>query len=81
MNTDPKERARQTIQREQMTWPTFWDGGNTGGPIARMWANVAWPTFNVIDAKGVIRYRSVHGEELEQAVDKLLAEMGKSAKN
>lgn len=64
-----------------MTWPTWWDGGNTSGPISRMWNNVAWPTFHVIDAKGIIRYRSMHGEDLEQAVDTLLAEMRKTAKN
>ena len=34
-----------------------------------------WPTIYVLDARGVIRYKNVRGEALDQAVDALLAEM------
>ena len=33
-----------------------------------------WPTIYVLDQKGVIRYRDVRDEEMEEAVLKLLAE-------
>jgi hypothetical protein len=33
-----------------------------------------FPTVYVIDAKGVIRYKHVRGKDLEEAVEKLLAE-------
>ena len=34
-----------------------------------------WPTIYVLDAKGVIRYKNVRGEAMDQAVDTLLAEL------
>jgi hypothetical protein len=79
VNTDAKERARSTLQREQMTWPTFWDGGNTSGPIARQWNNRAWPSFHVLDAKGVIRFKGVPGADVDKAVAELLKERGATA--
>ena len=58
-----------------MTWQSFWDGGSTRGPISTQWAITAWPTVYVLDAKGVIRYKNVHGDDLEEAIDTLLAEI------
>ena len=77
INSDPKERLRQTIKKENMTWRSWWDGGSTGGPIAKAWKVNGWPTIYVLDHKGVIRYRDVREKELEKAVDTLLAEMSK----
>ena len=34
-----------------------------------------WPTIYVLDAKGVIRYKGLRGDELDKAVDELLKEM------
>ena len=69
------EIAAQAIEREQMTWPSFFDGGSVRGPIATMWAVHAWPTIYVIDAEGIIRYENLRGEELEKAVLRLLEEL------
>ncbi len=82
VNTDPKERARSAMKREQMTWRNWWDGGNTSGPIATQWNNLAWPTFHVLDARGVIRFKGVPGADVHEAVAELLKEMesGGSAK-
>jgi len=77
INSDPKERLRQTIKKENMTWRSWWDGGSTGGPIAKAWKVDSWPTIYVLDDKGVIRYRDVREKELDKAVDELLAEMSK----
>jgi hypothetical protein len=75
VNSDTNKSAlKQVLAREQITWRSFWNGG-TGGPISRAWAVTAWPTIYVIDPKGVIRYKNVRGEKMDQAVDTLLREM------
>ena len=76
VNSDPKKDIQAAMTREKITWPFFWDGGNTSGPIATKWNVSGWPTIYVLDSKGVIRYRDVRGEEMDKAVDTLLKEMG-----
>jgi peroxiredoxin len=77
VNSDPKERLRQAMKRENITWRSFWDGGNTRGPIAKAWNVKGWPTIYVLDHKGVIRYREVRGKRMDEAVDALLKEIEK----
>jgi peroxiredoxin len=74
VNSDPKDRVRQAMKKENITWRSWWDGGNTGGPIAKAWNVSGWPTIYVLDAKGVIRYKGVREKQMDEAVDKLLAE-------
>jgi peroxiredoxin len=68
------EKFGDAAKREQLTWPVMFDGGSTGGPIATKWGVHSWPSIFVIDAKGVIRFRDVRGEQMDAAVDQLLAE-------
>jgi peroxiredoxin len=75
INSDPKDRLRQAIKKENITWRSWWDGGSTRGPIAKAWNIKGWPTIYVLDHKGVIRYREVRGQEMDKAVDTLLKEM------
>jgi peroxiredoxin len=75
VNSDPAEKYKKAIKENNITWPSFWDGGNTGGPIAKAWAVRGWPTIYVIDAKGVIRYKNTRGKAMDEAVDALLKEM------
>lgn len=75
VNSDPKDRLRQAMKKENITWRSWWDGGNTDGPIANAWNVSGWPTIYVLDAKGVIRYKNVREKQMDQAVDKLLAEL------
>jgi hypothetical protein len=77
INSDPKERLRQAMKRENITWRSWWDGGNTRGPIAKAWNVKGWPTIYVLDHKGVIRYREVRGKSMDEAVDTLLKEIEK----
>src|SRR4051794_32005097 len=72
---DDRDTVKQAIADENLTWRSFFDGG-TGGPIARAWGVRGWPTIVVIDAKGVIRYKDVRGDDLDVAVDVLLKGMG-----
>jgi peroxiredoxin len=73
INSDPLEHLKETIQKEHMTWPS-WSDGSTDGPIARAWNVHAWPTIYVLDAKGVIRFKDLRGQQLDEAVEKLVQE-------
>ncbi len=76
INSDEDRAAlKKTMAKEKITWRSWWDGGNTYGPIASKWNVMGWPTIYVLDGKGVIRYRNVRGKEMDEAVDKLLQEM------
>ena len=71
---DNRDEVKKVIGSEKMTWRNWWDGGTTEGPIASRWNVSGWPTIYVLDAKGIIRYRSVSGVKLDEAVDALLKE-------
>jgi hypothetical protein len=75
VNSDSREKLQETIAREHMTWRSFWDGGDTSGPIATRWNVSGWPTIYVLDHEGVIRFRGPRGAALDAAVDQLLREM------
>jgi hypothetical protein len=77
VNSDSnKEELKKVMEKEKITWRSFFDGGKIGGPIATKWNVHGWPTIYVLDQKGVIRYRDVRGEAMDKAVDTLLKEMG-----
>jgi hypothetical protein len=74
INSDPdRDKLKGHLQEEQITWRSWWDR-TTDGPIAKQWNVHGWPTIYVLDAKGVIRYKNVRGEAMDQAVDTLLKE-------
>lgn len=75
VNSDGADRFRKAIDKENITWRSWHDGGSIGGPIARQWNVSAWPTTYVIDAEGVIRYKNIRGENLDNAIETLLAEL------
>lgn len=74
VNTD-KDAARYRQEAAEMgvTWPNLFQGG-TDGPVPTKWGVSGYPTIYVVDAEGVIRYRDLRGEALEQAVLRLIAE-------
>jgi hypothetical protein len=72
---DNKEIARGVMAREQMTWPTWFDGAPHTGPVAKRYHIRGYPAVLVLDATGVIRYRGASAGRLDDLVDKLLAEM------
>lgn len=74
INSDQdRYETRRRCKAEGITWQSWYDG--SGGPIAAQYGVRAWPTIYVLDAKGVIRYKGVRGEAMDQAVDTLLAEL------
>jgi len=69
--------VKDFVEKEPMPW-THWFAGQRG-PILKTWRIQAFPTFYVIDAKGVIRGKIVGGgpeneKKLEELVDKLVKE-------
>jgi hypothetical protein len=76
INSDSdKTQLKSVMEKEQITWRSFWDGGSTNGPIATRWNVSGWPTVYVLDAKGVIRFRDIREEAMDKAVDALLEEL------
>jgi peroxiredoxin len=81
VNSDAdKDQLKKIVEDEHITWRSFWDGPEgVYGPISTKW-NTGWPTTYVIDAKGMIRFKNVRGEDMDRAVDRLLREMEKDGK-
>ena len=78
VNSDrDREALKKVMKKQGITWRSFWNGGGTRGPISSAWNVRGWPTIYVLDHKGVIRYKNVRGERMDEAVDTLLAEMKK----
>ncbi len=77
VNSDPLERARRSEKENNLTWRSFWDGGDARGPIATRWGITGWPSIYVLDEEGVVRFHGVRGEEMDRVVKSLLAEMKK----
>lgn len=79
---DNKDEVKRVIEKEQMLWPSWWDGGLNRNRIGERWQVNGYPTIYVLDHKGLIRHRfiGVPGPALEDAVDKLLQECEKEMK-
>ncbi len=77
VNSDPdREGLKPVLQRERITWRSFWNGPlGTNGPIANKWKVEAWPSIWIIDHEGVIRYVDPEGDEIDRAIDALVAEV------
>ncbi|MDG1874966.1 MAG: TlpA disulfide reductase family protein [Mariniblastus sp.] len=69
--------AKGAVESEGLSWRHFWNGPRgTAGPISEQWNVEGWPTFYLIDAEGIIRYKQVVGEDIEIGIEKLMAELG-----
>lgn len=69
------DKLKPALVKHGITWRSFYDGPSIDGPIASRWNVQGWPAVYVIDVKGVIRFREVRGEQLEQAVAELMKEV------
>lgn len=67
---------RKILEKNGITWKQAAQG-STSGPLPRRWNISSWPTIYVVDAKGVIRFKNLREQELEDAVVKLIAEVEK----
>lgn len=74
---DEREVAKKTVAEKQMQWPSFYGARKRGG-LAAVWNVDAWPAVYVIGSDGVIRYKG-HGDDMESAVEKAVAQAEGSA--
>jgi hypothetical protein len=81
INSDANRDAlKKVMEDESITWRSWWDGGNTSGPIASEWNVRGWPTLFLIDHKGTIRnkFLGFPGEEkFDGALQALIEEAEK----
>lgn len=76
VNSDEDRAAlKKTLVDERITWRSWWDEGSISGPIHTTWQVIERPTVHLIDHRGVIRYKNVSTEELDAAIDTLMAEL------
>jgi hypothetical protein len=75
METDPK-KLKAALERQKLNWRSF----THKEAIADEWNSPGTPTYYVLDARGVIRYKWIGnpGEKaMDSAIEKLLGEVGK----
>jgi hypothetical protein len=82
INSDvDREKLKELLTKQGITWRSFWNDGSTSGPISTAWNIHGWPTLYLLDHEGVIRYKYV-GEPgdkvLNEEIDKLVAEAEKA---
>ena len=76
INSDrERDKLKERMAEEGISWRSFFDGGGTGGPIASKWNVSGWPTIYVIDAEGRFRFKDVRGDELDAAIEELMGEL------
>lgn len=76
INSDrDRDKLKERMAEEEITWPSFFDGGGTGGPIASAWNVSGWPTIYILDAEGRIRFKDVRGEAMDAALEELMGEL------
>lgn len=67
-------KFKSYVDEQELPWPMIFDGNGWKAEIGRQYAVSAIPATYLIDRKGVIRYKSLRGDELREAVSTLLAE-------
>ena len=81
INSDSdREALKKVLEKEHISWRSWWNGGGTEGGIAHKWNVHGWPTTYVLDTKGTIRYKNVRDHVMDKAVDALLEEISPKAK-
>ncbi len=74
VNSDPTlDFLRNVMKEKELTWPSFFDGGGTGGPIATRWGVRGWPTVYVIDHNGIIT--EGNRGNLDEVIERLVNEV------
>lgn len=73
VDSDPKAQSRERLRREPAPWRSWWDGGDTNGPIAKSWHIQEWPTVYILDSRGTIRQRGM--DNLDSTIDFLMEKL------
>ena len=77
--SEEPDEIRKIAEQEKFTWPIVVDrsGDSGGGPLSARWEVSVVPTTYVIDHKGIVRYKHVRENELERAIEELVARVRK----
>ncbi len=71
---DKRSTLRRAIKKHNITWPTIHDGMPGVGQITSTWRVHSFPTFVLIDHKGVIRQIGPMLMMMENQIDAMLVE-------
>lgn len=69
---EEKEALVDFLKKNDMSWKHWWVGRR--GEFSKSLNINVYPTIYVLDGKGVIRFKNIRGNELDKAIDSLLAE-------
>ena len=76
INSDQSRSAlKKTMESEKITWPNIWGGSPAQNRIAGAWEVSGWPTLFILDHEGVVRYKNLRGQDLEKAIEELIAKV------
>jgi hypothetical protein len=82
VNSDhDKSKLKERMKEEKITWRSWWDGGDTNGPIANQFNVHGWPTLFIIDHRGTIRHKFLGfpgAETFDKAIDALISDAVKN---
>src|SRR5262249_20631941 len=84
VNSDKStDELKQAIEKEKMTWRSFYDGGSTNDPIPTARGASGRPPLSLIDHKGLLRqkWEGSPGDAIpDQAIEKVDKEAEEDAK-
>jgi peroxiredoxin len=69
-----RDRLDQFVKSNEIGWPQYFDGKWWNNDVAVRYGIKSIPTTILVDKAGKIRYKSLRGKQLEDAVQQLLAE-------
>jgi hypothetical protein len=69
-----RDELKKVLEKEEITWRSWWDGGGTGGPIATQWNVQGWPTLYLLDHKGAIADKSLGFRDMDHRIEQLVAD-------
>jgi hypothetical protein len=72
-------KVKEVMAREKLNWRSFVDRG----AIAGKWKPAGTPSFYILDARGVIRYKwagAPGGKAIDAALEKMIQEAERDAK-
>jgi hypothetical protein len=73
INSDAdREDLKKVLEKEKITWRSWFDNGTTGGPIATKWNVSGWPSLYLVDHQGVIRDKSVGSKDMDKLLEELV---------
>lgn len=76
VNTDTSQRRiASTMKHLKLDWQNFWQMGNKGKHTTE-WQVNSWPSLFVIDQDGIIRHKNITGKKLDEALTKMMSELG-----